>query len=470
MTRGEKLRKIWDVLCTKEPWRHQLLGMDRMVSHDGWNCFWEQGCGKTLPTCVSIAYHYLTGRAKRVVIIAPNAPIVSWLRDLKRIKCPHHRIRLDSTFDGSVDKRIEALRLFKKPGLKIVLLNWEVVWKMRKALRQWKPDLIVFDESQRMQNHSSKVTKAMAFLEAQTPLRFNLTGTPIGNGPLGVWGQYRFTTPDVFGRVYKKFERRYAIMHELFKGRVRRYLRQKELRRLVHTRATRIKKRDCLDLPPVTTRECEVILKESRSAYKEMWDDFMTTVEETSVDASIPLVKHLRCQQICGGWVKNKDGEWVRAGREKERFVEEFLKDFPKDKKLVVFARFVPEIMSLVDLCRKLNITAEALHGATKNIDELLENFQEHDNPRVIVVQPKKGGEGIDLFRASTGLIYSTDHSWFGYSQMISRIDRPGQTEPVDIIRLKARCEADNDIYEAIDHKAQLSHYLLDKYKTTQRI
>ena len=56
-----------------------------------------------------------------------------------------------------------------------------------------------FDESHRAKAAGSKVSKFLALLGKRVHYKMCLSGTPMANSPLDVYGQYRFLDSSIFG-------------------------------------------------------------------------------------------------------------------------------------------------------------------------------------------------------------------------------------------------------------------------------
>ena len=83
---------------------------------------------------------------------------------------------------------------------------------MFEALKEWEPDLIIADESQRIKTHDAQQSKAMHQLGDIAKYKLILSGTPVQNNAIDIFSQYRFLDPTVFGMNYYAFRGRYAIM------------------------------------------------------------------------------------------------------------------------------------------------------------------------------------------------------------------------------------------------------------------
>ena len=120
---------------------------------------------------------------------------------------------------------------------------------MEEALANWNPDMIICDESQRIKTPGAKQSKAMHRLGKRAKYKLTLTGTPVTQGPLDFFSQYKFLDPSIFGNSYYAFRARYAVMGGYERKQVVGYNNLPELIRKAHSIAFRVTKEEALDLP-----------------------------------------------------------------------------------------------------------------------------------------------------------------------------------------------------------------------------
>lgn len=107
-----------------------------------------------------------------------------------------------------------------------------------------------------------------------------------------------------------------------------------------------------------------------------------------------------------------------------------------EDKKIVIMARFVPELDDIQELLEKKKIGYAVVRGGVKDRDDEIHRFQYDDKCRVFVGQIAAAGLGITLTAASTMVFYSLDYSMSNFEQAKARIHRAGQKENCHYIYL----------------------------------
>lgn len=136
-----------------------------------------------------------------------------------------------------------------------------------------------------------------------------------------------------------------------------------------------------------------------------------------------------------------------------------------EEKKLVILARFVPELDGIQELLKRKQIGYASVRGGVSNRAEEIRRFQEDADCCVFVGQIAAAGLGITLTAASTMVFYSLDYSMSNFEQAKARIHRVSQTENCLYIYLTAKHTVDTKILRALRDKADLAKMLVDDYR-----
>lgn len=102
-------------------------------------------------------------------------------------------------------------------------------------------------------------------------------------------------------------------------------------------------------------------------------------------------------------------------------------------KKLVIIARFIPEIRAICGLLKKRGLRYCYITGEVKNREEQVSAFQNDPAVMAFVGQIATAGLGITLTAASTMVFYSLDYSMSNFEQTKGP-DTPGG--PADALHL----------------------------------
>lgn len=444
------------------PYQHQIHAFNLGISLDAAAYFMEMGAGKTLPAIAVAGYRWLHGQINRLLIVCPASVMPVWKQEFD--KCSDFQCRV-VVLDGPVKKRQEILANWQDSlGLDVAVINYEGARNMVDDLLTWKPDMLIMDEAHRCKTPGSQQSKAMARIARVARYKLSLTGTPITNSPLDVYGIYRALDPSIFGTSFFAFKNRYAIMGGWENRQVVGYQRIDELAAKIHRIAFRVRKDECLDLPEMTDvyRYCRLEPK-AQALYDQMRKESVAELEagEAVVAANV-LSKLLRLSQIAGGFL---DGQQVSSA--KLNLLSEILDDLD-GQKAVIFVRFTAEKEAIEKLLTKKKIDFVSLDGSTpmKDRGPLVEKFQTDPECQIFVGQIAAAGTGITLHAASTAIFYSCSFSYSDLDQARSRLHRSGQRHPVTNIFLTAQGTVDEKVHAALAEKRDIAANIVDNWRS----
>lgn len=371
----------------------------------------------------------------------------------------------------TVKERVEAydeLRRCTCGRHHIAVSNYEVVIAepLKSFLMAHTWDMLVMDESQRIQAYNGAQSKQLGKVgNKKAGARLALTGTPLGQSPLSIFGQYRALDQNIFGPSFTSFRNRYAIMGG-YEGREiigMNPATADELTAKIYQYAFRVLSDDVLDLPEVLPDEILTCTMEGAQAraYRDMEREAAAefpgkTVSEVvaaivngeSVAPNV-LTKMLRLRQITGGGIKDDEsGQSLILGDAKEKLLADWMMDFPAGEPLVVFAEFTHDIGAIRRVAEKQGRAYGEVSGQR---NDLTADSEYPEGVEVLAVQIASGGAGVDLTRSCYGCYYSKSYSNEKYRQSRKRLHRPGQTRPVRFTHLVAADTVDEDAVANLD-------------------
>ena len=442
----------------------------------GFGLLFEMGCGKTLTAIAIMGALYCQHKITRVLVVAPSSVCSVWPHDLAAFAAFPYEVRV---LLGEKKQRLEALHsLTDYPNtanrLLVAVINYEATHRegIFEALEGYAADLIICDESQRIKNPRAAQSRAVQMLGDRAACRLILSGTPVQNGAIDLYSQYRFLDPGVFGANFYAFRNRYCQMGGYGGHEVVGFQQMDELVRKEHSIALRVTKAECLDLPGQTFARRYVQLEPAaRRLYAQIARASCAELENGEhVTASIVLTKLLRLMQLTGGFVQADGGDRPRpTGSAKLDALADILEDYVQEagQKLVVFARFRPEIAAICQLLEQRGIRYGRIDGEVP-MDQrgaVVEEFQNDPGVKVFVAQIQTAGLGITLHAASAAVFYSLDFNYANYAQALARIHRIGQAQPVTYIHLLAEHTVDDQVLDALERKEDLARTIVDGWK-----
>ena len=371
---------------------------------------------------------------------------------------------------GSAAQKINTIRHITGAALQVLVVNYESAWRLEKELLKWAPDLIIADEGHKMKSHNIAASKAMHRLSTKAKYRLLLTGTVITNKPIDVFSQYKFADPRVYGQSFYQFRNRYFDMVGYGQHTpVMKKSMEREFTQRLHSIAFRATKAECLDLPETTDIVQRIDLEPAAMRlYQKLAKENFAELGNGSVTVTNVLTRLVRLSQLTGGFLGGDDTpspEQVSSA--KLEALSDLIDSMEQDgKKLVIIARYVPEIHAIAKLLTKKGIRYSQISGEIKNRDEQVAAFQQDPNVTVFVGQISTASVGFTITAASTMVFYSLDYSMSNYEQTRARIHRVSQTLPCTYIHLVTKGTVDEKVLQALRDKVSLAKMLVDESRT----
>ena len=242
-----------------------------------------------------------------------------------------------------------------------------------------------------------------------------------------------------------------------------------ELVEKVHSIAFRIKIEDAVDLPPFIDDTRAITLEpKAQSLYKMLEQDCYAELANGEVTARNVLTQLLRLAQCTGGFIRDDiKGEAQQVSGAKLDALEDIIDTcLDEEKKVVVFARFVPEIEAIAAMLKKKKIGYAQIYGATTDRADQVKKFQEDPEIKVFIGQLQTTGMGLTLTAANVAVFYSLDFSYANYKQSRARIHRIGQKQKCLYIHLVGKGTVDEKILNALKHKGDIAKIMVDDWRS----
>lgn len=463
------------------PYAHQLKEFERSKDATYWAYFMEMGTGKTKLAIDGIQYLYDLGKVNRVLILAPAGVFRNWITT----EIPKHMI--ESTYVGYTHRssqmrsedRAKLEDVENNYDLSIVAANIETLssangfaW-CEKFVRGGNT-MIIVDESSCIKNTSAQRTKNAIKLGKLAKYRRILTGTPVAQSPLDVFGQCEFLQTGVFGfSSFFKFKQFYATYVTVSYGsrsfpKLTGYRNVNELMGTVARFASVVLKKDCLDLPDKVYVERAVELTEEQAAlYQQLRDTHVAEIENDYITIDNALKLLAKFQQIVCGHLKYDDGTLVHVKNNRISALMDAIEEC--SGKVIIFANFVEDVNLISQALAKEygNESFVTYAGATeKEQREVnLARFRNDPSCRFFVSSQRVGGYGITLIEATTTIYYSNSFSLEARLQSEDRNHRIGQNDKVTYIDLVCHGTCDARVTKALKQKRDMSDLIVNGIK-----
>lgn len=493
---------------------HQLVGTDALVRYDDpergrtvggvFALCDEVGCAKTRQVIDAAQFLHLQDVIDTAIIVTIGSARTVWadpdavLGEVARWAWGDVPNTVHEFRGGMIDFQF---------GLNWVVTNYEFLRsedRLKELGRQIKrrKNWIICDEAWAIKNRKAQQTKACRALRKVCVRATILNGSPVTQTPMDLYSQFHFLDPTntILGvKNFTHFRAHYAVMGGFGGKKVVGYQNLEELTKrtapYVLARATR----DCWDLPdmldPITLDA--KMTDATWATYRKMRDDLIVEFNNGTISlAKQAGVKALRLAQITSGFLGGiiddvtkqerqtaDDGRpaWldpapvakmfdvpvnmiadakpltrtIEVGREKLNVVMEWLtENGGGPEKLLFWCRFRPELERALQAMRMLYPTVHAIRG--NQTDEEREEAKRALAPGgsthrcAVGGNVQAGGASLNLAGAAMAIYFSNSWSLKDRVQSTGRIERPGQTSPMQIIDVVATGPRGQ---KTVDHK-----------------
>lgn len=470
------------------PYQHQRDALILSAEREYFGLFAEQGTGKTKITIDNGAWLWGNGKIRGILVLAPSGVHTNWVQKELPEHCPVEYAAASWHSSASRKVRNRLTNLMEDDGrLKILSMNIEAVRTDRgfrfaeDFMKKFSPCLMVVDESTIIKNPKALQTRACFLLRQKAAYRRILTGTPITQGPVDVWAQCQFLSPNALPyKSFTAFKRRFVIEQlNCPKGgrpytTIVGYQHLEELQQELQKFSLRILKKDCLDLPDKIYERVYVDMDaKQKKAYNELTTlSFMSLEMEEAKQGYVRATNFLsvliKLQQVASGFIKDNEGKYHELSDTKLRALEEaILRRLEADPrhKFIIWCLFTYDIDRIVGFLRKRfpQNTVLSYFGATGS-EERTENvgtFQSCDGPAFFVAN-SAASRGLTLTAAGTAIYYSNGPSLETRLQSEDRCHRIGQTVSPLYIDLTVPESVDEEIVKSLAAKQSLADQVLD--------
>jgi SNF2 family DNA or RNA helicase len=425
---------------------------------------------------------------------------------------------------------------YKRPTLRVFTINFEAVVTKdgRIALERFLNTfrvMAVVDEGSRIKNPAAVRTKDVIAFGRKAVARRILNGTPLTQGPADLYAQFDYLKPGLLGTTsYRAFVAEFTElisaeshqMRGLMKHAGKEHLaaqienyhkalaarkeaakmglplpslphidqdrfpqiptkdslgnkQYKNLDRLAELMAPhcfRMKKEDCLDLPPkVYTNVYFDLNKRQQKVYDDLESRhvYATDLENVSFQA---IAARSKLKQVTSGFIHIRgdtdilhDDEGEREyGEDNPRMaaLREYIEGIEDDAQFIIWCIYKEEITHIAKLLREMNIAACVYFGETSqaNRDEAIDGFQA-GKYRAFIAN-NAAAIGITLTAATFAIYYSFNYDLYMRLQSEDRCHRIGTRKTVTYVDLIANDTIDEHIAKNHQQKRQIIEQVID--------
>lgn len=388
----------------------------------------DMGLGKTVQTIAWMA----SSPSRPYLVVAPLTLLQNWSHEIARFApnmktiIHHGAARLPGA--GMLD-------VVKKTD--VVITSYSLIVRDFESFSSIKWAGIVLDEAQAVKNPDTRVSNAVRNLHAAR--RVALTGTPVENSALDIWGIEEFLNKGFLG-ARKDFEKKFIKLNdESSRSKLRHALEPFILRRLKTDEniapelgAKHIVKEYC-ELTNVEKREYENVLAEYRVSNKTKGD-------------ALALITKLKL--VCDGRAKL------------ERLFELIEEIFASGESALIFSQYV-KVGAFIkeELDKRFGRSFQFLNGSLSAAEreKRIRLFKSSPNPEAFILSLKAGGYGLTLTKATHVIHFDRWWNPAVENQATDRAHRIGQDKPVFVHCMIASGTIEERVDQILESKKNLA-------------
>ena len=430
-----------------KPWtphNYQLAGVKWLVTHPAGALFWPPGLGKTSVTLDSFCKLRELGYKYRMLILAPlRVCQTTWMTEPQKwdkfaglkIGLAHGKNKQTILLDPSYD---------------IVVINYDGINWAAPLLAKKNPfGILVFDELTKVKHTNTQRFKKLKPILPLFAFRWGLTGTPVSNGLIDLFGQiYCLDLGERFGKYVSHFRLGY-FTQSTYNEWKREVQRDKipAIYKKLESIAFYLRAEDYLELPELLTIKIPVELSPDMvKKYKQFETTFLLDDTLTAANAGVLSMK---LRQFLGGAIYN-EGAIYDQHTAKLDALDDLIEEMAGEPLLVAYI-FGHELERI----RKRHPDALYIKGGMtrKQVEETMAAWN-NGSTSLLLVQPQAAAHGLNLqFGGSALCWFSLTYSLEDYIQLIKRLHRQGQTSIVRNYILAVKNSIDISLGQALAAK-----------------
>lgn len=282
------------------------------------------------------------------------------------------------------------------------------------------------------------------------------------------YGQLKFIRPDLFPS-WKAFSEQYLVIEMVtYPGReedpfpkIVGYKNQSHFQQILKTISSRRTRDEVANTVTISRNIREIVAPSEAflTHYRALETELYTLVSTGMVSAANALVKASKLHQVCGGFVKDDNGEVHQVNQDKLDHLWKLIDRALPVESFVVVANYKAEMTAISEGLTARGISNKQIRGGKAH------QYDPHDRSRVTILNPS-AGEAINLSHHDHMIIFSMNFSFLKWSQFKDRIvllDKP----QVKYYYILMKETIDELVYKAVLEKKKMSDEILRVFSTS---
>lgn len=440
-----------------KPFPYQPAMVDWCVENPSSALFVSPGKGKTVCTLAALDRLMRSGESKGALIIAPlRVCSITWPNQVerwnhsKRFRVAHLRTK-------------QGMRAWQDGSADIYLINSEQLIAKAPILFKGKVlpvDTLIIDELSLAKNPTSKRFKMLRKYLPMFKQRIGLTGTPVPNNYLDLYGQIRLLDDGKrLGKSFSEYKNKFFYPADYMGYTFKLGPGAKEEIDALLSDLCLVIIGDESDLPASSVVDVPVTLPtDARKAYRTLEKELLIEIKDKEVVALTAATLCNKLLQITGGAVYDDEKSVVSVHTAKIEALRKIRKQH-KDEPILVLTAFKHESARILS----------EIEGAEMFDERRLQAWQD-GKIKTWVADPRSLSHGIDGLQKSGRIAvwFTLTYSNETYIQTNARLIRTGQSAETLIYRLIATNTIDDAVAEALREKTNTQSGLMSALKALQ--
>lgn len=312
---------------------------------------------------------------------------------------------------------------------------------------EWPYDLVVVDESSGVKDHQTKRFKALKRIRPLVKWFIELTATPAAEGYMGLFAQfYLLDLGQRLGRTITYFRDRYFNKNYNGYGYKLRPGADDDITKAIADICLTLKKADYSDVvEPIKTVRPVLLTKEQMAAYKEFTKESVFTAPDgTEIEAASAANLSSKALQLASGAIYDADRKTHAVHDHKIDELRQIVEESCGKPLMVAywFKSSLARLKAAFPDAVVMDTQGKAVGPWNKG------------KIKMLLCHPRGTGHGLNMQHGGHNLIFfDIPWSYEVYFQLIGRLDRQGQKNPVTVQHIVAKGTADEDAMETLRTK-----------------
>ncbi len=420
--------------------------------------FHEQGLGKT-KIAIDVALYWLTkDLVDTIFIITKKSLVQNWVDEISS-----HSYITPSVL--SEKKGSNNIKL--NSPVVVYILNYEVIssnLELISLFLETRKVGAILDESQKIKNPDSKLTKSFFEMSDKFHKRIIMTGTPVANRPYDIWSQIYFLDfGKSLGDSFSDFKYKTDLPKQQNHNSKNFIDSLEEIWQLLQPFSVReTKESSGIELPSKTIHT-EVVELESKQA--QIYSNYQNQLAhklinehgKSVVDDTGYVLKQLLRLNQCASNPAIIDKSYKNSPA-KFKLLQNMVLDIVDNKqKVIIWTSFIANVDWLASHLKEYNPVR--IHGsiAIDRRNSSINKFKNDTKCKVMIATPGAAKEGLTLTVANNAIFYDRSFSLDDYLQAQDRIHRISQKQKCRVINLIAKNTIDEWVDRLLNAKYQAS-------------